>query len=58
MKEPELTSETVFARLDRLRELLRLVDYLREFRPEPAVSGETHETPPVPADDDPPECVR
>jgi hypothetical protein len=43
MKKPELTSETVFERLDRLRELLKLVDYLREFRPEPR-SGQAHET--------------
>lgn len=58
MKKPELTSETVFARLDRLRELLKLVDYLREFRPEPSGSGEGSETPPVAAGDEPGESVR
>ncbi len=31
--DPELTDEVVFERLERLRELLRLTDYLREFRP-------------------------
>jgi hypothetical protein len=58
MKKSELTSETVFARLDRLRELLKLVDYLREFRPEPFGSGEGCKTPPVTAGDDSPESVR
>jgi hypothetical protein len=48
----------VFARLDRLRELLKLVDYLREFRPEPFGSGEGCKTPPVTAGDEPPESVR
>ena len=28
-----LTAEIVFTRLEQLRELLRLTDYLREFRP-------------------------
>lgn len=32
---PELTAETVFARLEELRALLRLTDYLRGLRPVP-----------------------
>ncbi len=32
--EQELTADIVFERLERLRELLRLVDHLREYRPE------------------------
>lgn len=31
--DDRLTAEVVFTRLDQLRELLRLTDYLREFRP-------------------------
>lgn len=34
-----LTADTVFDRLDQLRELLRLTDYLREFRPSPATGS-------------------
>ena len=33
--EPELTAEIVFARLEELRALLRLTDYLRQLRPVP-----------------------
>jgi hypothetical protein len=31
--DDQLTAEIVFERLEQLRELLRLTDYLREFRP-------------------------
>ncbi len=33
---PALTSELVFARLEQLRALLKLTDYLRGFRPKDA----------------------
>jgi len=31
--DEDLTADVVFARLEQLRELLRLVDHLREYRP-------------------------
>ena len=37
--EEELTADLVFARLEQLRELLRLVEHLREYRPERSQDG-------------------
>ena len=40
--EQELTADIVFERLERLRELLRLVDHLREYRPESDQRRDVH----------------
>ncbi|MDQ3037983.1 MAG: hypothetical protein M3Y87_36650 [Myxococcota bacterium] len=36
---PELTTEIVFARLEELRAVLRLTEYLRQLRPVPTPPG-------------------